>query len=95
MLLFSCIYTEAHPLIFAKKPSDFVLEVFRSKHTNISQQVLEDGTFVEPKNDRLVYGSMTLIRTGIVGECGKALAKAATIATRFSHVRHQSKISPE
>ncbi|KAK3759079.1 hypothetical protein RRG08_010693 [Elysia crispata] len=56
-------------------------------------QVLEDGTFIFPKNDRLVYGSMTLIRTSIVGSCGRALAKAATIATRYSAVRRQSEIA--
>ncbi|GFS19859.1 acyl-coenzyme A oxidase [Elysia marginata] len=58
-------------------------------------QVLEDGTFKHPKNDRLVYGSMTLIRTSIVGGCGRALAKAATIATRYSTVRRQSEIAPK
>ncbi|GFO40421.1 acyl-CoA oxidase [Plakobranchus ocellatus] len=57
-------------------------------------QVLEDGTFVSPKNDRLVYGSMTLVRSQIVGSCGRSLAKAATIATRYSAVRRQSEIIP-
>ncbi|CAG5122877.1 unnamed protein product [Candidula unifasciata] len=55
-------------------------------------QVLEDGTFVSPKNDRLLYGSMTLIRSQIVGSCGRSLAKAVTIATRYSVVRRQSEI---
>ncbi|CAG5122878.1 unnamed protein product [Candidula unifasciata] len=56
-------------------------------------QVLEDGTFVSPKNDRLLYGSMTLIRSQIVGGCGRSLAKAVTIAVRYSAVRRQSEIS--
>uniref|UniRef100_A0A0B6ZLF2 Acyl-coenzyme A oxidase n=1 Tax=Arion vulgaris TaxID=1028688 RepID=A0A0B6ZLF2_9EUPU len=56
-------------------------------------QVLEDGTFVSPKNDRLVYGSMTLIRSQIVGGCARSLAKAVTIATRYSAVRRQSEIN--
>ncbi|XP_012935860.1 peroxisomal acyl-coenzyme A oxidase 1 isoform X1 [Aplysia californica] len=56
-------------------------------------QVLEDGTFIQPKNDRLVYGSMTLIRAQIVGGTARALAKAVTIATRYSAVRRQSQIN--
>ncbi|CAL1530163.1 unnamed protein product [Lymnaea stagnalis] len=57
-------------------------------------QVLEDGTFVSPKNDKLLYGSMTLIRAQIVGGCARALSKAVTIATRYSAVRRQSEINP-
>ncbi|KAK6960144.1 peroxisomal acyl-coenzyme A oxidase 1-like isoform X1 [Biomphalaria glabrata] len=57
-------------------------------------QVLEDGTFVSPKNDKLVYGSMTLIRAQIVGGTARGLAKAVTIATRYSAVRKQSEIVP-
>ncbi|KAH9489974.1 Peroxisomal acyl-coenzyme A oxidase 1 [Bulinus truncatus] len=57
-------------------------------------QVLEDGTFVSPKNDKLVYGSMTLIRAQIVGGTARALSKAVTIAARYSAVRKQSEINP-
>ncbi|XP_059149991.1 peroxisomal acyl-coenzyme A oxidase 1-like isoform X2 [Physella acuta] len=57
-------------------------------------QVQEDGTFVSPKNDKLVYGSMTLIRAQLVGSCARALSKAVTIATRYSAVRKQSEINP-
>ncbi|CAG5122876.1 unnamed protein product [Candidula unifasciata] len=56
-------------------------------------QVLEDGTFVSAKNDRLLYGSMTLIRSHMASACGRALAMAATIATRYSAVRRQSEIN--
>ncbi|KAK7091567.1 peroxisomal acyl-coenzyme A oxidase 1-like [Littorina saxatilis] len=57
-------------------------------------QVLEDGTYVKPKNSRLTYGTMTLIRSGIVGQAARALSMAVTIAVRYSTVRRQSKIDP-
>ncbi|BFZ11130.1 hypothetical protein BsWGS_14169 [Bradybaena similaris] len=56
-------------------------------------QVLEDGTFVSPKNDRLMYGSMTLIRSHMTSNSARTLAKAVTIATRYSAVRRQSEIN--
>ncbi|XP_025091952.1 peroxisomal acyl-coenzyme A oxidase 1-like [Pomacea canaliculata] len=57
-------------------------------------KVLENGTFVHPKSDRLVYGTMTMVRSAIVHDAGRGLAKAATIAVRYSAVRKQSEIQP-
>ncbi|KAK7502853.1 hypothetical protein BaRGS_00005802 [Batillaria attramentaria] len=57
-------------------------------------QVLEDGTYVKPKNDRLTYGTMTLIRSNIVGGAARSLSMAVTIAVRYSAVRRQSEIQP-
>ncbi|KAK7502899.1 hypothetical protein BaRGS_00005848 [Batillaria attramentaria] len=60
------------------------------KHTKI----LEDGTYIKPKSERLIYGAMTFVRAAIVGDVGRGLAKAATIAVRYSAVRRQSEIQP-
>ncbi|XP_076456618.1 peroxisomal acyl-coenzyme A oxidase 1-like [Babylonia areolata] len=57
-------------------------------------KVLPDGTYLKPKSDRLIYGGMTFIRVAIVGDVGRGLAKAATIAVRYSCVRRQSEIQP-
>ncbi|KAK7092006.1 peroxisomal acyl-coenzyme A oxidase 1-like [Littorina saxatilis] len=57
-------------------------------------QILPDGTYIKPKNDRLMYGGMTSLRAGIVGTASRRLCIAATIAIRYSAVRRQSKIEP-
>lgn len=58
-------------------------------------QVLEDGTFVKPKASVLTYGTMMFVRVAIVGDASNNLAKAVTIATRYSAVRRQSPIDPK
>ena len=60
----------------------------------VSLQVLPDGTYVKPKNPRLAYGTMVLVRANIVGFAGHSLAQAVTIATRYSCVRRQSELRP-
>ncbi|CAH0690974.1 unnamed protein product [Chilo suppressalis] len=55
-------------------------------------QVLKDGTFVKGINEKLTYGTMVMVRVGIVGDCSFYAALAATIAVRYSAVRHQSHI---
>ncbi|KAK8735635.1 hypothetical protein OTU49_005239 [Cherax quadricarinatus] len=57
-------------------------------------QVLKDGTYVKPLHNKLSYGTMMLVRVGIVGACSRSLQYAVTIATRYSAVRHQSEIVP-
>ncbi|KAL1006051.1 hypothetical protein UPYG_G00067240 [Umbra pygmaea] len=57
-------------------------------------KVEADGTYVKPPSDKLTYGTMVFIRSMIVGEAGRALAKSCTIAIRYSAVRHQSEIRP-
>uniref|UniRef100_A0A672Z0H0 Acyl-coenzyme A oxidase n=1 Tax=Sphaeramia orbicularis TaxID=375764 RepID=A0A672Z0H0_9TELE len=61
-------------------------------------KVEPDGTYVKPPSAKLTYGTMVFIRSMIVGESARALAKSTTIAIRYSAVRHQSEIrtgSPE
>lgn len=53
-----------------------------------------DGTYVKPPSDKLTYGTMVFVRSMIVRESSKALAKSCTIAIRYSAVRHQSEIRP-
>lgn len=60
----------------------------------VCTQILPDGTYIKPKNDRLMYGGMTSLRAGIVGTASRKLCIAATIAIRYSAVRRQSKIEP-
>ena len=57
-------------------------------------QVLPDGTYIKPKNDRLMYGGMTSLRASVVGVSSRGLCIATTIAIRYSAVRRQSVIEP-
>ncbi|KAL4713862.1 hypothetical protein ACJJTC_015516 [Scirpophaga incertulas] len=57
-------------------------------------QVLKDGTYVKSRNEKLTYGTMVLIRVMIVTDAAFELSRAATIAVRYSAVRHQSKPRP-
>ncbi|KAG0258688.1 hypothetical protein BG011_003146 [Mortierella polycephala] len=47
------------------------------------------GEYVKPPNSKLSYGTMVLIRASLVGLARLGLAKAATIATRYSAIRRQ------
>ncbi|XP_061583366.1 peroxisomal acyl-coenzyme A oxidase 1-like isoform X2 [Cololabis saira] len=57
-------------------------------------KVEPDGVYVKPPSDKLTYGTMVFVRSMIVGESYRALAKACTIAIRYSAVRHQSELRP-
>ncbi|KAM4604056.1 peroxisomal acyl-coenzyme A oxidase 1 isoform 1-T1 [Polymixia lowei] len=57
-------------------------------------KVEPDGSYVKPPSSKLTYGTMVFIRSLIVGESARALAKSCTIAIRYSAVRHQSEIRP-
>uniref|UniRef100_A0A0B8RV50 Acyl-coenzyme A oxidase n=1 Tax=Philothamnus irregularis TaxID=1899461 RepID=A0A0B8RV50_9SAUR len=57
-------------------------------------KVEPDGTYVKPLNAKLTYGTMVFIRSFIVGDAARSLAKACTIAIRYSAVRHQSELKP-
>ncbi|XP_026731719.1 probable peroxisomal acyl-coenzyme A oxidase 1 [Trichoplusia ni] len=57
-------------------------------------QVLEDGTYVKSKNPKLIYGTMVFVRVVIVFNSVYSLAKATTIATRYSAVRRQTQMKP-
>ncbi|XP_037782717.1 peroxisomal acyl-coenzyme A oxidase 1-like [Penaeus monodon] len=72
-------------------------EHYRIPRTNMlmkHSQVLKDGTYVKPKHEKLAYGTMVLVRVGIVRDACKQLQRAVTIATRYSAVRRQSEIVP-
>uniref|UniRef100_A0A1A9X3M9 Acyl-coenzyme A oxidase n=1 Tax=Glossina brevipalpis TaxID=37001 RepID=A0A1A9X3M9_9MUSC len=59
-----------------------------------NQQVLSDGTYIPPKNSALTYGTMMFVRVVLIRDASLALAKASTIAIRYSAVRRQSPIDP-
>ncbi|KAG0220452.1 hypothetical protein BGX31_011009, partial [Mortierella sp. GBA43] len=47
------------------------------------------GEYVKPPNDKLSYGTMVLVRASLVGLARIGLARAVTIATRYSAIRRQ------
>ena len=55
-------------------------------------QVKRDGTYVEPTTAKVSYGTMVLVRSGLVYYSSDMLSRACTIATRYSAVRRQSEI---
>lgn len=57
-----------------------------------NQQLSPDGTFTKPANSKLLYGTMSLTRAGIVGDSFWQLSKAITIAIRYSAVRRQGQL---
>ncbi|KAM3960886.1 acyl-coenzyme A oxidase 1-like [Aphomia sociella] len=59
-----------------------------------NSQVLKDGTYIKSKNEKLTYGTMVLIRVMIVADTAYEIGRAATIAVRYSSVRHQSRPKP-
>ncbi|XP_059058335.1 probable peroxisomal acyl-coenzyme A oxidase 1 [Achroia grisella] len=58
-------------------------------------QVSKDGTFTAGANSKLTYGTMVYVRVIIVNNMANLLARAVTIAVRYSAVRRQSKLKPE
>ncbi|XP_013149592.1 PREDICTED: probable peroxisomal acyl-coenzyme A oxidase 1 [Papilio polytes] len=57
-------------------------------------QVSKDGTFVAGSNSKLTYGTMVFVRVMIVNNMANLLAKAVTIAVRYSAIRRQSQPKP-
>lgn len=55
-------------------------------------QVQPDGTYIEPKSDKLTYGTMVFVRVMVIDMVAFNVARAATIAVRYSAVRRQSEI---
>ncbi|XP_015119156.1 probable peroxisomal acyl-coenzyme A oxidase 1 [Diachasma alloeum] len=60
-----------------------------------NSQVLEDGTYIKPKTDKLTYGTMMFVRVVLVTDIARYLSKAVTIAVRYSAVRRQSQIKAD
>ncbi|XP_076826059.1 peroxisomal acyl-coenzyme A oxidase 2-like isoform X2 [Clavelina lepadiformis] len=58
-------------------------------------EVHPDGTYIKKGNQRLMYGSMVRVRVNLIAhEIVMPLAKACTIAVRYSAVRRQGLINP-
>ncbi|XP_023725551.1 probable peroxisomal acyl-coenzyme A oxidase 1 isoform X2 [Cryptotermes secundus] len=57
-------------------------------------KVLEDGSYIKSTNEKLAYGGMTFVRVSILKVVSTLLAKACTIAIRYSAVRRQSEMKP-
>jgi acyl-CoA oxidase len=56
-----------------------------SKYTGVSI----DGKYIAPKNQAVVYGSMTFVRASIIMGARFTLARACTIAVRYLSIRRQ------
>eukprot|EP00644_Phytophthora_capsici_P001758 jgi/Phyca11/6747/fgenesh1_pm.PHYCAscaffold_14_\ len=54
-------------------------------------KVLPDGTFVQPKSDKLVYLTMVQVRAYMIKTAGLQMGAASTICTRFSAARIQGR----
>ncbi|KAG0046377.1 acyl-coenzyme A oxidase [Gryganskiella cystojenkinii] len=52
-------------------------------------KVTRDGQYIKPLHSKLAYGSMVLLRSHMVRGAALTLARAATIATRYTTVRRQ------
>ncbi|KAG0234589.1 hypothetical protein BGW41_001102 [Actinomortierella wolfii] len=52
-------------------------------------KVTKEGEYIKPPSSKLAYGSMVLLRSYLVQTAALTLARAATIATRYSTVRRQ------
>lgn len=57
-----------------------------------NSEVLEDGSYIRSANEKLAYGGMTFVRVSILQNVATQLAKACTIAIRYSAVRRQSEM---
>ncbi|XP_039754797.1 probable peroxisomal acyl-coenzyme A oxidase 1 [Pararge aegeria] len=57
-------------------------------------QVLKDGTYKASPNSKLAYGAMVYVRVVIINSACKYLARATTIAVRYSAIRRQSQLKP-
>ncbi|XP_026758677.2 probable peroxisomal acyl-coenzyme A oxidase 1 [Galleria mellonella] len=59
-----------------------------------NSKVLEDGTYVNSPSSKLAYGTMMFVRVVLVTDMCNYMAKAVTIAMRYSAVRRQSQPKP-
>lgn len=49
----------------------------------------ENGNYIKPANQALVYGSMTFVRANIIMSARLTLARACTVAVRYLSIRRQ------
>ncbi|KAF9421515.1 acyl-coenzyme A oxidase [Podila epigama] len=52
-------------------------------------KVTRDGQYIKPPHSKLAYGSMVLLRSHMVRGASMTLARAVTIATRYTTIRRQ------
>ncbi|KAI0742970.1 acyl-CoA oxidase [Daedaleopsis nitida] len=57
--------------------------------------VTPDGQYVQPPHAKLSYGGMLYIRSTMVASAGWTIAKAATIAIRYTTIRRQGTKGPD
>ncbi|XP_042906100.1 peroxisomal acyl-coenzyme A oxidase 1 [Parasteatoda tepidariorum] len=57
-------------------------------------QVTPSGEYIKPKSDKLNYGTMVFVRVLILDMVSYNIARAATIAIRYSAIRRQAQILP-
>lgn len=57
-------------------------------------QVSPDGTYTTPPHSKVSYATMVFMRAFIIGQASSHLARAATIAIRYSCVRKQFPLRP-
>jgi acyl-CoA oxidase len=65
---------------------------FRVPHSSLLSKYTEvsvDGKYIAPKNQAIVYGSMTFVRASIIMESRLVLARACTVAVRYLSIRRQ------
>ncbi|KAF9312334.1 hypothetical protein BGZ91_006559 [Linnemannia elongata] len=55
-------------------------------------QVSKEGVYSKPIHPKLAYGGMTAVRTTLINHSALSMARAVTIATRYSAVRRQGNV---
>ncbi|KAH8697520.1 acyl-CoA dehydrogenase/oxidase C-terminal [Talaromyces proteolyticus] len=72
-----------------------LFDQFRVPHSALlsrySQVDPETGAYSQPKMGKVVYGTMTYVRSLIVHQSRLALARAVTVAVRYTSIRRQFK----
>ncbi|CAG8908450.1 unnamed protein product [Penicillium egyptiacum] len=70
-----------------------LFDQFRIPHTAMlsrySKVDPKTGTYTKPEQPALIYGSLTYVRSNMVHRARLVLARAATVAVRYSSVRRQ------
>ncbi|OPL20955.1 peroxisomal 1 acyl-coenzyme a oxidase, partial [Mytilus galloprovincialis] len=79
--------------VLAQEQSEQQKIYWRGKHPR-KINVLENGDYIKPKNAKLTYGAMVMVRVWIVMDAFRALSRATVIAVRYSAVRRQSELRP-
>ncbi|XP_064474025.1 peroxisomal acyl-coenzyme A oxidase 1-like [Ornithodoros turicata] len=73
------------------------LDHVRIPRTNMlmkNAQVTKEGDYIKPASDKLNYGTMVFVRVLLLDMFAFNMARACTIAVRYSAVRRQSEITP-